>query len=109
MLIILQSPPAESYWNVRLCLTVPHSIDAPDIAVPGNPAVAFRGKLLIFVSHGLIMMADCNVMLYIHSWSFEGHGHTQDWNWSFQYCMIQWQRVTVLIWQSYNTLQTLLN
>lgn len=54
---LLQSPPAESYWNVRLCLTVPHSIDAPDIAIPGNPAVAFRGKLLIFVSYNCSYMA----------------------------------------------------
>jgi hypothetical protein len=50
------SPPRDVHWHVKICLTIPEGLWAQDIAVPGQAAIAYKGKLLLFVSGGVCML-----------------------------------------------------
>ena len=50
---VLQTPPPDVHWHVKLCLTIPEGLGVPEVAQPGTPAVAYKGKLLLMVRTGL--------------------------------------------------------
>jgi hypothetical protein len=56
ILLMQMSPPRDVHWHVKICLTIPEGLWAQDIAVPGQAAIAYKGKLLLFVSGGVCML-----------------------------------------------------